>query len=56
MDMLKKYGVVAKRYEEYLMSLPGAVGVMHLGGIARNRADEHSDIDIAVFSREPIPD
>lgn len=54
MDMLKKYGETAKRYEDYLMTLDGAVGVMHLGGIARSRADEHSDIDIAVFSHKPI--
>ena len=27
---------------------------MHLGGIARKRADEDSDIDIAVFSYEPL--
>lgn len=32
MDMLAKYKVVAKRYEDMLMNTEGALGVMHLGG------------------------
>lgn len=56
MDMLEKYTVVAKRYEEELLKRNDVIGVMHLGGIARNRADEDSDIDIAVFSYEPLKD
>lgn len=56
MDMLEKYKVVAFRYEKQLMQRPDVIGVMHLGGIARNRADEDSDIDIAVFSYEPLKD
>lgn len=54
MDMLAKYKVVAKRYEDMLMNTEGALGVMHLGGVARERADEHSDIDIAVFSYDKL--
>ena len=56
MDMLEKYKVVAFRYEKQLMERDDVIGVMHLGGIARNRADEDSDIDIAVFSYEPLKD
>lgn len=54
MNMIEKYKKVAKRYEEMLMGIEGALGIMHLGGIARNRADEHSDIDIAVFSKKSL--
>lgn len=54
MDMLEKYKVVAKRYEELLLKREDVIGIMHLGGIARKRADEDSDIDIAVFSYEPL--
>lgn len=56
MNMLEKYTAVAKKWEAELMKRPDVLGVMHLGGIARQRADEDSDIDIAFFSREPVSD
>lgn len=50
MDMLQKYQQVADAFVEEMKKHPDVEGVMHLGGIARQRADEYSDIDIAVFS------
>jgi len=54
MNMLEKYREVADRFIEELKKREDVVGIMHLGGIARNYADEYSDIDIAVFSYDPI--
>lgn len=50
MDMLKEYKRVADRFIEEMRAHNDVEGVMHLGGIARRKADEYSDIDIAVFS------
>ena len=33
-----------------------AIGVMRLGGIARKQDDQYSDIDIAIFSHNPLAD
>ena len=54
MDMLEKYKIVAERYEKMFMEREDVIGVMHLGGIARKRADEDSDIDIAIFSYDKL--
>ena len=44
-DMLEKYKSVAFKYEAEMMKRDDVIGVMQLGGIARNRADQYSDID-----------
>ncbi|MDX9808273.1 MAG: nucleotidyltransferase domain-containing protein [Acholeplasma sp.] len=54
MNMIEAYKKTANKYIEKLQLNPDVVGIMHLGGIARNYADEHSDIDIAVFSKKPL--
>lgn len=54
MDMLKEYRRVAENFIEEMKKHPEVEGVMHLGGIARQRADEYSDIDIAVFSEKKL--
>lgn len=53
-DMLEKYKSVAFKYETEMMKRKDVIGVMQLGGIARNRADQYSDIDIAIFSHKPL--
>lgn len=55
-DMLEKYKSVAFKYEKEMMKRDDVIGVMQLGGIARNRADQYSDIDIAIFSHKPLKD
>jgi predicted nucleotidyltransferase len=54
MDMLEKYKEAADKYIAEIIRRKDVIGVMHLGGIARDYADEYSDIDIAVFSYDPI--
>ena len=55
-DMLDKYKSCAFKYEAEMMKRDDVIGVMQLGGIARNRADQYSDIDIAIFSHKPLTD
>ena len=55
-NMLETYKEVAFAYEKEVMKRDDVIGVMQLGGIARNRADEYSDIDIAIFSHKPLKD
>ena len=55
-DMLPKYKEVSFAFERELLRREDVLGVMQLGGIARNRADEYSDIDVAVFSHKPLTD
>lgn len=52
--MILKYTSVANKFIEELKKNKDVLGVMHLGGIARGSADEYSDIDISVFSYEPL--
>lgn len=54
MDMLQKYKKIADEFANKMWKHPDVEGVMHLGGIARQRADEYSDIDIAVFSNKKL--
>jgi hypothetical protein len=56
MDMRKEYKEVADRFLNEIMLDPRCQGVMYLGGLARNFADEYSDIDVAVFSDEILAD
>ena len=56
MDMLKTHQTIADRYCETIINDPMLEGVAYLGGLARGFADEFSDIDIALFSYEPMPD
>lgn len=54
MNMLDKYVSTANRYIEKIKLNKDVIGIMHLGGIARGYADEHSDIDLALFSMTPL--
>ena len=54
MDMLEKYKTVSEKFVEEMKKHSDVEGVANLGGIARNRADEFSDIDIAVFSEKEL--
>ena len=54
MNMLNEYKKTVERYIEVFKKDPNIVGIMHLGGIARGFADQHSDIDLALFSIEPL--
>ena len=54
MDMLQRYQQVADKFVEEMYKHPDVEGVVHLGGIARQKADEYSDIDIAVFSNKKL--
>ena len=55
-NMLDTYKEVAFAYEKEMLKRDDVIGFMQLGGIARNRADSYSDIDIAVFSHKPLTD
>ena len=54
MDMLQEYQRVADAFVAKMWEHPDVEGVIHLGGIARQRADEYSDIDLAVFSNQRL--
>lgn len=54
MNMLEEYKRVAARAVEDFKANPLVEGIMHLGGIARGFADEDSDIDLAIFSKQPL--
>lgn len=54
--MLEKFQAIANRYSEKMALDPRVEGIVYLGGIARNFADEYSDIDIAIFSNEAMLD
>lgn len=54
MDMLNQYQEVADRFISQIAAHPDVEGVMHLGGLARGKADEYSDIDVAVFSEKKL--
>lgn len=56
MDMLDTYKEVAERYKASLIKDPRVEGVVYLGALARGFADEYSDIDIGIFSNEPMPE
>jgi predicted nucleotidyltransferase len=56
MDMRRQYKEVADRFLNGIMLDSRCQGVMYLGGLARDFADEFSDIDIAVFSEEKLSD
>ena len=43
-DMLEKYKSVAFKYEKEMMKRDDVIGVMQLGGIARNRAASSNTI------------
>lgn len=49
-DMLLKYKKFSEDFASELILHDDVEGIMFLGGVARNIADEYSDIDIAVFS------
>ena len=55
-NMLERYKEIAFAFEKEMMKRDDVIGVMQLGGIARDRADEYSDIDIAIFSHKPLAD
>jgi predicted nucleotidyltransferase len=54
MNRLPEYTLLAQKFINELKKNPQVEGVMNLGGIARGFADEHSDIDVAVFSKKKI--
>jgi predicted nucleotidyltransferase len=53
--MLKLHGVAADTYCKTVINDPNLEGIVYLGGLARGFADEFSDIDIALFSKKPMP-
>ena len=55
MDYLKRNLDISIKVMEELKKNPLVEGVMFLGGVARNFADIDSDIDIAVFSKNALP-
>lgn len=55
-SMLKKHKIIADGFCEEILKDSRVEGVMYLGGLARGYADEFSDIDISVFSNEPLKD
>jgi predicted nucleotidyltransferase len=56
MDMREQHRKVADRFRDGIMNDPRVEGIAYLGGLARDFADEDSDIDIAVFSSEHLSD
>ena len=54
MDYLSEYKRISKQFSLDMQTHDDVEGVMFLGGVARNRADKYSDIDIAVFSEEKL--
>ena len=55
MDYLERNRNISMKIMEELKKIPEVEGVMFLGGVARNFADVDSDIDLAVFSNEKLP-
>jgi len=56
MDMREQFKKVADRFSDSIIKDPRVEGIAYLGGLARDFADEDSDIDIAVFSSEHLPE
>ena len=54
MDYLAEYKRISHDFSIKMQQNPDVEGVMFLGGVARNRADQYSDIDIAVFSQKKL--